>query len=240
MAAAGDAWPVLLLREYSDGRTERAGQGSEKSLAVKFPRCSRKMSPRPHAECSWRFGRTQAAPTPFLPKSPADRPRCLRNRSLRCLGEWQPGIEQGICVSAVRRIEHARHAAHRARLFSTREREKTCFCGNLFALRQLFPRRQREKGRLAEGCRFKHRRGGRRKRCFRRTESAMTGQVFVHAQQRAPARAWKAGPETVPRKGGPVVPTFPAVCSFSWPGTPTHGRRNGVSPGGIGDPRRRA
>ena len=118
MAAAGDAWPVLLLREYSDGRTERAGQGSEKSLAVKFPRCSRKMSPRPHAECSWRFGRTQAAPTPFLPKSPADRPRCLRNRSLRCLGEWQPGIEQGMCVSAVRRIEHARHAAHRVRLFS--------------------------------------------------------------------------------------------------------------------------
>ena len=139
-------------------------------------------------------------------------------------------------------------AAHRTRTSCgapgaavfTREREKTCFCGNLFALRQLFPRRQREKGRLAEGCRFKHQRGGRRKRCFRRTENAMTGQVFVHAQQRAPARAWKAGPETVPRKGGPVVPTFPAVCSFSWPGTPTHGRRNGVSPGGIGDPRRRA
>ena len=157
--------------------------------------------------------------------------RCLRNRSLRCLGEWQPGIEQGICVSAVRRIEHARHAAHRARLFSTREREKTCFCGNLFALRQLFPRRQREKGRLAEGCRFKHRRGGRRKRCFRRTESAMTGQVFVHAQQRAPARAWKAGPETVPRKGGPVVPTFPAVCS-------SHGRERRRTDEGTAFPRR--
>ena len=87
-------------------------------------------------------------------------PRCLRERRLRCLGEnGCRGKEQGPSVIAVRRIDHVRHAARRARRHAGRGcfhagRGKTCFCGNLLLCVGCSHAGRGKTGRLAEGRRF--------------------------------------------------------------------------------------
>lgn len=141
--------------------------------------------------------------------------------------------EQGQSVIAVRHIEHVRHAARRARRRARRGcfhagRGKTCFCGNLFALRRLFPRGEGKNRTPCGGQTFfgGNRRGCRQKGQLRRSGGfGRTDGRFREsrggAQQSATATARKTVPEIVPRRRSPVFAGISRSLFFPGPGTPT-------------------
>lgn len=156
-------------------------------------------------------------------------PRCLRDRGLFCPGgngcrgknRARASLPCGASNTCVMRLV-GRGCFHAGR-------GKTCFCGNLFALRRLFPRGEGKNRTPCGGPTLfggENRRGCRQKGRLRRSGGfGRTAERFREsrggAQQSATATARKAVPEIVPRSAVRCLPTVPAACSFPGPGTPT-------------------
>ena len=196
-----------------------------------------------------RFGRTQAAPPPFLPKSPSGCPTLLESpqpvlqgrKKTAAGGEnrARASLPCGASNTCVMRLV-GRGCFHAGR-------GKTCFCGNLFALRRLFLCGQRKNRTPCGGPTFF---GGKSARMSAERAASEVGRIRedgweVSGKPRRRAAECNcdstegcAGDSPEKAKSG-VGRSFPQPVLSPGRERRRFGRMNGVSPGGGAVPRRR-
>lgn len=196
-----------------------------------------------------RFGRTQAAPPPFLPKSPSGCPTLLERPQPVLPGGMLPGKEQGPGVIAVRHIEHVRHGhagrgGTRGAAVFTRGEGKHAFAVIFLLCVGCSHAGRGKTGRLAEGRRFFW---GKSARMSAERAASEVGriredgwEVSGKPRQRAAvcncdSKEGCAGDS--PEKARPgVCRRFPQPVLSQGRERRRFGRMNGVSPGGSAVP----